>query len=217
MMRIEWGVRQVRLQDPPLLYLGPPPATTTAGIELGPGQRERLVGAQSTGRYRWARRRGGGSLIQIEVPGRGRYRLRYLVLDVNGTIVENGQLIEGVGERLAKLRQSLDVHLVTADTRGRQDAIDRALGLRASRIAPEDEVGRKAALVRELGEREVCAVGNGANDAGMLREAGLSIAVLGAEGLAVETLSAADVVVAHVNTALDLLLNPLRLVATLRR
>ena len=45
----------------------------------------------------------------------------------------------------------------------------------------------------------------------------LAIAVLGEEGLAMETLNAADVVVPHVNAALDLLLNPLRLVATLRR
>ena len=156
-------------------------------------------------------------MIEIEIPGRGTYRLRHLVLDVNGTIAVEGQLVEGVAGRVAELRRSIEVHMLTADTRGRQQAIDAQLGMQAARITPQDEAAQKASFVRELGGETVCAVGNGANDALMLREAKLAIAVLGAEGLAVETLNAADVVVPHVNAALDLLLNPLRLVATLRR
>ena len=156
-------------------------------------------------------------MIEIEIPGRGTYRLQHLVLDVNGTISVEGQLVEGVAQRVAELRRSIEVHMLTADTRGRQQAIDAQLGMQAARITPQDEATQKASFVRELGGKAVCAVGNGANDALMLREAKLAIAVLGAEGLAVETLNAADVVVPHVNAALDLLLNPLRLVATLRR
>lgn len=156
-------------------------------------------------------------MIEIQVPGRGTYRLEHLVLDVNGTIVAEGQLVEGVAERLAELCRSVEIHMLTADTRGRQHAIDAQLGMEAARIKPQNEAVQKACFVRELGGRGVCAIGNGANDAGMLREAGLAIAVLGEEGLAVETLNAADVVAPHVNSALDLLLNPLRIVATLRR
>jgi len=156
-------------------------------------------------------------VIEVEIPGRGTYRLRHLVLDVNGTIAVEGQLVEGMTGRVAELRRSIEVHMLTADTRGRQQAIDAELGMQATRIAPQDEAAQKASFVRELGGETVCAVGNGANDAQMLREAKLAIAVLGAEGLALETLNAADVVVPHVNAALDLLLKPLRLVATLRR
>ena len=156
-------------------------------------------------------------MIEIQTPGRGTYCLKHLVLDVNGTIVLEGNLVEGVAQRLAELRRSIEVHVITADTRGRQGAIDAQLGIEAARITPENEVVQKASFVRELGREGVCAVGNGANDAGMLHEAELAIAVLGEEGLAVETLNAADVVVPHVNSALDLLLTPLRLVATLRR
>ncbi len=158
-------------------------------------------------------------MIEIEVPGRGTYRLKHLVLDVNGTIALGGQLVEGVTWRLAELRRSVEVHMLTADTRGRQQVIDAQLGLQATRITPGlslKEATQKASFVRELGGETVCAVGNGANDAEMLSEAALAIAVLGEEGLAVETLSAADVVVPHINAGLDLLLNPLRLVATLR-
>lgn len=143
--------------------------------------------------------------------------MQHLVLDVNGTIAADGRLIEGVAERLAEMRSLIQIHLLTADTRGRQGAIDAQLGMKAVCVLPENEAAQKAAFVAELGSEGVCAVGNGAIDAGMLREARLSIVVLGEEGLAMEALNAADVVVPHVNAALDLLLNPLRLVATLRR
>lgn len=139
------------------------------------------------------------------------------MLDVNGTIVVDGRLVEGVARRLAELRRLVEVHMLTADTRGRQQAIDAQLRMKATRITPNNEADQKASFVRELGHETVCAIGNGANDAQMLREAALAIAVLGEEGLAVKTLNAAHVVVPHVNAALDLLLNPLRLVATLRR
>jgi P-type E1-E2 ATPase len=156
-------------------------------------------------------------MIEIEVPGRGTYRLKHLALDVNGTIAVDGRLVDGVAKRVAELRRSVEVHMLTADTRGRQQVIDAQLGMQAARITPQDEAAQKASFVRELGGESVCAVGNGANDAEMLREAELAIAVLGEEGLAVETLNAADAVVPSVTVALDLLLNPLRLVATLRR
>jgi P-type E1-E2 ATPase len=156
-------------------------------------------------------------MIEIKVPGRDTYRVEHLVLDVNGTIVAKGDLIEGVAKRLAELSRSVEVHVVTADTRGRQHEIDAQLGIKATRIRPGDEAGQKASLVRSLGSEGVCAIGNGAIDAGMLREAKLAIVVLGEEGLAVEALNEADVVAPHINSALDLLLFPLRLVATLRR
>ena len=156
-------------------------------------------------------------VLTIEIPGRGNYDLRHLVLDVNGTIACDGEVIAGVTSRLTELTRQVEVHLITADTRGRQAAIDAQLRLQAVRISPKNERFQKAAFVERLGSSYVCAIGNGANDADMLRVARLSIAVIGGEGLAVETLSTADVVVSHINAALDLLLFPMRLVATLRR
>ena len=61
------------------------------------------------------------------------------------------------------------------------------------------------------------AIGTGANEADMLREAALGIAVVGPEGLAGGALAAADVVVASIDDALGLLVNSNRLSATLRR
>jgi soluble P-type ATPase len=58
-------------------------------------------------------------MLTIEIPRREPLRLRYLVLDVNGTIAEDGHLIPGVMERLRRLAEVLDVVMVTADTHGR--------------------------------------------------------------------------------------------------
>ena len=69
----------------------------------------------------------------------------------------------------------------------------------------------------ELGADRCVAIGNGANDALMVDEAALGICVLGPEGSAVACLVRADVVTPGITDALDLLLHPRRLVATLRR
>ena len=156
-------------------------------------------------------------MIEIDVPGRGALRLSHLVLDVNGTLAVDGILIDGVPERLAALRERLTVHLLTADTHGGQAAMDRQLGLTAHRLAPGGERAQKADFVNQLGAAGVVAIGNGSNDAGMLEAAALSIAVIEREGASGEAIAAADVVVAGVANALDLLLNPRRLTATLRR
>lgn len=156
-------------------------------------------------------------MIEIDIPGWKTLRLDHAVFDVNGTLAVDGRLIDGVADRLAALRQRLQVHMLTADTHGGQAAIDRQLGLVAHRMRPGGEREQKAAFVERLGESGVVAMGNGANDVGMLKASVLSIAVLGREGASGETLAAADVVVTDIRDALDLLLLPKRLSATLRR
>ena len=156
-------------------------------------------------------------MIELDIPGRGVLRLQYLVTDVNGTLAVDGQLIEGVAKSLLGLRDRLQIQLLTADTHGRQESLDRQLGLQAVRIQAGGESLAKAAFVRALGADQVIALGQGANDVAMLHDAALGICVLGAEGTAVEALMAADVVAQNVLDALALLYQPLRLVATLRR
>ena len=73
-----------------------------------------------------------------------------------------------------------------------------------------------AALVERLGPGETAAVGNGRNDVDMLRAAGLSLAVIGDEGAFSGALLAAHVVCRNITEALDLLLLPHRLKASLR-
>jgi soluble P-type ATPase len=157
------------------------------------------------------------SMIELTIPGRGPLRIVRLVTDVNGTLAVDGVLIDGLAKRLTSLRDRLEIHLLTADTHGRQAAIDELLKLKATRVQPGNEAGTKADFVRALGAETVVAIGQGANDAEMLKVAALGICVMSKEGAALETLVSADMVVPDIFSALDLLDNPLRIIASLRK
>jgi P-type E1-E2 ATPase len=156
-------------------------------------------------------------MIELTIPGWGVLKLEHLVTDVNGTLAIDGQLIEGVSKRITALRDRLTVHLLTADTHGRQAAIDQQLGLTAVRINAGEEASQKAEYVRKLGSEKVVAIGQGANDAEMLKEAHLGICVISQEGIARESLLAADLIAPNIIAAFELVERPLRIVASLRR
>jgi len=156
-------------------------------------------------------------MIELTIPGHGALRLEHLVTDVNGTLAVDGQLTDGVTKRITALRDRLQIHMLTADTHGRQHVIDQQLGLTATRMQAGNEAEQKAEFVRNLGAESVIAFGQGANDAQMLATATLGICVLSPEGLAVETLNAADLFMPDILSALDLLDKPLRLIASLRK
>jgi P-type E1-E2 ATPase len=156
-------------------------------------------------------------MIELNIPGRGLVSLEYLVSDVNGTLAVDGQLIDEIPRLLNALRDRLEIHLLTADTHARQELIDRQLNLQAVRITPGHESQQKAEYVKRLGAEHVVALGQGANDAGMLSAAAIGICVLSTEGVAIEALHAADVLASDIYTALELLEKPVRLVATLRK
>jgi P-type E1-E2 ATPase len=156
-------------------------------------------------------------MIEIDVPGYRTLRFRHLVLDVNGTLAKDGRLIRGVAPILARLRTKLEIHLVTADTHGRQKSINRTLGMEAVTIPPGNQSRAKLEYIRRLGKNSVVAIGNGANDAAMLEAADLGIAVIGPEGAFTGSVFKADVVAHDIESALQLLLYPKRLMATLRR
>jgi P-type E1-E2 ATPase len=149
----------------------------------------------------------------ITIPNSVVLELEHLVLDVNGTLTNRGELIDGVEAALRKLAETLDVHLVSTDTFGSLHEVASVLGV-AARVVGEG--AEKAALVEELGSSRCVAVGNGANDRDMLREAALGIAVIGPEGAAATTIAAADVVCRSIGDAFELLLDDRALAATLR-
>jgi len=155
-------------------------------------------------------------MITFNIPGKGYIRLSHIVLDFNGTIARDGVLIDGVKERLNKLAEQMKVHILTADTFGScRDCCKGINGsihiLTADVCAPE-----KLEITETLVAENVVALGNGANDALMLKAAALSMVVIGPEGTSAKALREADVIVKDINDGLDLLLNPKRLIATLR-
>ncbi len=156
-------------------------------------------------------------MIEIDVPGYRRLRLRYLVLDYNGTLALDGRPLPGVADALRRLHRRLELHVLTADTFGTAAAQLRGVPATVSVLPATRQDLRKEAYVRRLGAAATVCVGNGRNDRSMLRAAALGITVLGGEGTAAETLLAGSIVCPSIVSALQLLLRPKRLVATLRR
>ena len=155
-------------------------------------------------------------MLEIDIPGYRVLRLAHLVLDYNGTLAHDGALIDGVKERLHTLSGTLQIHIVTGDTFGK--ARDELIGIPCELVVlpAEGQDRLKRQYIQQLGCETTACIGNGRNDRLMLEDAGLSIAVVQAEGAAVHTLLAATVLAPDILAALDLLIYPLRLVATLR-
>jgi soluble P-type ATPase len=117
---------------------------------------------------------------------------------------------------LRVLADDVQIHVVTADTFGQAAAQLEGLPLRQTIISGASGGDAKLAYISRLGADGVVAMGNGRNDAQMLRAARVGIALVQGEGGAAEALAAADIITWGVLDALGLLREPRRLVATLR-
>jgi len=155
-------------------------------------------------------------MIEIDIPGYKKLKLKNLVLDYNGTLACDGEMLPGVKARLTELAEKLSIHVLTADTFGKVRSGLKGIPSDLS-ILPlnRQDVGKRD-YVKRLGADCIAAIGNGRNDRLMLKESVLGIAVVLGEGAAIECVTAADVVCCTILSALELLTNPLRLIATLR-
>jgi soluble P-type ATPase len=155
-------------------------------------------------------------MLNISIPGGESLVIRHLLLDYNGTLAEDGELLPGVAERLRRLADQLEIHVLTADTHGTVGEKLAGLPCRVMVIASDRQDQRKLDYLLEIGAEMTVAVGNGRNDALMLRRALLGICLVQGEGASSLALAAADVVAVDVVHVIDMLLHPSRLVATLR-
>lgn len=155
-------------------------------------------------------------MLTIDIPGSARLEIAHLVLDYNGTIAQDGDLLEGVAEMIHLLSTKLTIHVLTADTHG---SVAQKLGDIPCTlcIIPADRQDQaKLEYVRGLGCEQVAAVGNGRNDSQMLKETVLGIGIIEAEGASATAIQAASVICTSIRDALHLLIKPTRLQATLR-
>jgi soluble P-type ATPase len=162
-------------------------------------------------------------MLRLPIPNGETLELEHLVCDINGTLAEDGTLLDGVAGRIARLSADLHVHLLTADTHGTLPILTeelRAACVGAGVPGPEwlhvSTGDEKERYVRQLGVSRVVAVGNGANDVKMMSAVALSIGVIDSEGAYGPALRVAQVIARSALEALDLLLYPDRLIATIR-
>lgn len=151
--------------------------------------------------------------LRYEIPGDGAIEIEHLLLDINGTLTDRGELLDGVAERLGRIGNEIEVHLLSADTFGTLDELATELQVDAQRIARGAE---KATFVERLGPECCAAIGNGRNDAEMLGVSILGIAVVGPEGASSAAVLNSNVVCRSIQEALDLLLDAKAMASTLR-
>ena len=156
------------------------------------------------------------AMIEIGIPGRNDLRLVNALIDFNGTLAFDGRLIDGAADRLRSLSKLLELHVVTGDTTGTAREALAGLPMQLHLMPRDDQDIAKRAVLAGFDAARTVAVGNGRNDRGLLEQAALSIIVIGREGCAAASLARADIVCASIVDALDLLLTPRRIVATLR-
>ena len=154
-------------------------------------------------------------MLKVNIPGREELVLNHLILDYNGTIAEDGEIIESIRPRLAELAKELSICVITADTHG--TAAKKCEGLPLEVLTfPTTEVGAIKAQEAMKLSGGVITIGNGFNDIPMSDAADLSICVIGREGCCGALLAHTDIVVTSIDDALDLLIKTGRLRATLR-
>jgi soluble P-type ATPase len=151
----------------------------------------------------------------ITVPGWGSVELENLVLDLNGTLTESGDFIPGVVDYLERLRaKGFKVYVLSGDTRGvLQQTFELSPDIEA--VVTETAEDKKR-FVESIGAETTVCVGNGNIDVEMFKVAKLSICTVQAEGAATKAVLHANIVVTHISHALEILLDPDKLIATLR-
>ena len=156
-------------------------------------------------------------MITINITGNRKIEATHLILDFNGTLAIDGKLIEGTKPLLELLGNQLTIHVLTADTFGTAERELSGINCILNVLSHDLQDMQKESYVFNLGENHVIAIGNGLNDALMVKCAALGIVVVQKEGASMETLLNADIVCTNILDALELLLNPQRIVATLRK
>lgn len=156
-------------------------------------------------------------MLDINIPGCKSLKVEKIVFDLNGTLACDGELITGVKEGINRLAEEFELYVLTADTLGNAENLLKDLNIELVIIEGNDGSKFKADFVEKLGRKNVIAVGNGNNDAQMLKNAELGIAIIGPEGAARGAVMGAELISSDINDVLAMISNPKRLKATLRK
>ena len=146
----------------------------------------------------------------------GEIDIKYVVSDLNGTLALDGDMIEGIAERFDALNKlGIKVIVLTGDIHKNAKALFKDYKCEVEIVDIEEKFARqdqqKLNIVKSLGTEKVLAIGNGANDALMLKKAAIGVLVIGKEGGSTTALKNADIVVHDIKDAFDLLIHPKRI------
>ena len=131
--------------------------------------------------------------------------LNKIILDLNGTLTVNGEIVKGVKERIKKLQKiGSEWFILTGDGRGNANKISRELNLKCLIANSSKE---KAKFIKSLNSKECITIGNARIDIGMFKNSKIRILTLQAEGIHTGALPYVDIIVPSINDALDLFID----------
>lgn len=155
-------------------------------------------------------------MIDLNIPGIANVKIENAVFDMNGTLSENGLIKESVKELLNELSKQVAIYIITSDTFGNANESVKGVNAKLYIIKGDNSAQRKKEIVYKLGYSKTVVIGNGYNDYAMFKQGVIGIGIMESEGLAVKAALHCDIIVAKIEDAISLLLNPKKLVATLR-
>ena len=155
---------------------------------------------------------------EIFIPNYGKLIIKNVIFDLNGTIQFKGKISKAVVNKFKQLKEIYNVYLLSADMRGNLKELAEKLNVSYIKIIPKEitEAEAKNIELIKLNKDETIAVGNGNNDALMLKNAVIGITVLGEEGATIKSILNSDVVVPNPICAFDFLLDEKIMIGTLR-
>jgi len=154
-------------------------------------------------------------MISIERPGLNPLEIEYILLDFDGTLAIDRRVHPKAKDKINLLSKRTNLYILTTQKKELIEERLRKVKAEIIHLAEGDSSRGKLELLRQLGPTRCVAIGNGADDAAMIEEAGIGICVIGREGSSGEAMKNADLVFTDILDALDFLLKPLRQKATL--
>lgn len=156
-------------------------------------------------------------MVSIDIPGKGKMNIENLVLDFNGTIAYDGNIKNGIREKIQRVHEmGINIYILTADTYHQAAEQCKDMPVTLEIFDVDNAALSKREIVNNIDSKLTMTIGNGNNDVEMFEESILSVAVIGDEGCSVKAIFAADIITNNIDDAIDLLLNPHRIKATLR-
>lgn len=155
---------------------------------------------------------------KINIPNYRIIIIKNILFDINGTLQFQGKISPELIIKFNELKKKYKIYLISADTRGNLKDIAETLNVDYIKIKPQEitEVEAKNNELIRLGKDVTVAVGNGNNDALMLKNAVLGIVILGNEGASIKSMMNSDVALPDPLSALNFLLDEKIMIATLR-
>lgn len=154
-------------------------------------------------------------MIEIDIPGKGKYNIENVVFDYNGTLALDGKMNRKTTENIKKLSELVRVYILTADTYGDVKECCEGLPINLKTFPKDNASICKKEIVDKLKGQTVC-VGNGFNDIEMFKISDLSICILDTEGCSGKLIAQSDIVLKSIEDSFEMLFNKNRIKATLR-